>query len=339
MPPTNQRWALTSGAGPTDIVVFRNNQPTLLTSFRFAANALFGDGFNGSAITNGFVQRYADLVEKTLTIVDPNTADYLRENSREMISFLFELENGDRYAKVLPVSFSSMLKEDEDFKILFVVFYGAIIYHLAQLMRAANIEMPRHILFSGRGSKVINIADGNTRLESLTVLTQKMFEKVFQKSAAHIELVQYDQPKEITCKGGLLSEADVAIDSIKKVLLGTGQHTIIPEKIVTYPDIDDRTLARVLGEVEHFIDVMFQIHREYNFSHHFGVNPMHLDNYRQWLKSDLMEYLKSGYQTKLAELAGNQNVNVEETLFFYPLIGVLNRLAYKITTELTDDRC
>ena len=324
------------GGGTTDIVVFRNNQPTLLTSFRFAANALFGDGFSGSAITNGFVQRYADLVEKTLTIVDPNTADYLRENSRETISFLFELENSDRYAKLLPVSFSSMLKEDEDFKILFVVFYGAIIYHLAQLMRAANIEMPRHILFSGRGSKIINITDGNTRLESLTVLTQKMFEKVFQKDAAHIELVQYEQPKEITCKGGLLSDADVDIDSIKKVLLGTGQHTIVPEKVVTYPDIDDRTLARVLGEVEQFVDVLFQIHREYNFSHHFGVNPTHLDNYRQWLKSDLMEYLKSGYQMKLAELAGNQNVNVEETLFFYPLIGVLNRLAYKITTELTE---
>ena len=324
------------GGGTTDIVIFRNNQPTLLTSFRFAANALFGDGFNGSAITNGFVKRYADLVDKTLTIVDPNTADYLRENSREIISFLFELESSDRYAKLLPVSFSSMLKEDEDFKILFIVFYGAIIYHLAQLMKAANIEMPRHVLFSGRGSKIINIADGNTRLESLTVLTQKIFEKVFQKNAAHIELVQYEHPKEITCKGGLLSDTDVDIDNIKKVLLGTGQHIIIPEKSVTYPEIDDRTLSRVLNEVEHFIDVLFDVHREYNFSHHFGVNPMHLDNYRRWLKSDLMEYLKSGHQMKLDELAGNQNVDVGETLFFYPLVGVLNRLAYKIATELTE---
>ena len=324
------------GGGTTDIVIFRNNQPTLLTSFRFAANALFGDGFNGSAITNGFVKRYADLVDKTLTIVDPNTAEYLRENSREMISFLFELESNDRYAKVIPVSFSSMLKEDEDFKILFVVFYGAIIYHLAQLMKAANIEMPRHILFSGRGSKIINITDGNTRLEGLTVLTQKIFEKVFQKNAAQIELVQYEHPKEITCKGGLLSDTDVDIDSIKKVLFGTGQHIIIPEKSVKYPDIDDRTLSRVLGEAEHFVDVLFEIHREYNFSHHFGVNPMHLNNYRHWLKTDLMEYLKSGHQMKLDELAGNQNVNIEETLFFYPLVGTLNRLAYKIATELTE---
>ena len=324
------------GGGTTDIVVFRNNQPTLLTSFRFAANALFGDGFNGSAITNGFVKRYADLVEKTLTLVDPNTADYLRENSREIISFLFELESSDRYAKLLPVSFSSMLKEDEDFKILFVVFYGAIIYHLAQLMKAAEIEMPRHILFSGRGSKIINITDGNTRLESLTKLTQKIFEKVFRKNAAQIELVQYEQPKEITCKGGLLSDVDVDIDHIKKVLLGTGQHTIVPEKSVTYPDINEESLTQVVREVEQFVNVLFEIHHEYNFSHHFGVNPTHLTNYRQWLKTDLMEYLKSGYQMKLDELAGNQHVNIEETLFFYPLVGVLNRLAYKIATELTE---
>ena len=324
------------GGGTTDIVVFQNNQPVLLTSFRFAANALFGDGFNGSAITNGFVKRYADLIDKTLTIVDPNTAGYLRENSRETISFLFELENSDRYAKLLPVSFSSLLKEDEDFKILFVVFYGAIIYHLAQLMKAANVEMPRHILFSGRGSKVINITDSNLRLDSLTVLTQKVFEKVFQKSAAQIELVQYERPKEITCKGGLLSENPVDIDHIKKVLLGAGQQFIIPEKAIKYPDIDERILSRVVGEVEQYLRILFEVHSEYNFSHHFGVNPTYLDNYRKWLTTDLMEYLKSGHQMKLNELAGNQNVNVEETLFFYPLVGVLNRLAYKIATELSE---
>ena len=66
------------------------------------------------------------------------------------------------------------------------------------------------------------------------------------------------------------------------------------------------------------------------------MNPTYLDNYRKWLTTDLMEYLKSGHQMKLNELAGNQNVNVEETLFFYPLVGVLNRLAYKIATELSE---
>ncbi|MGB3852198.1 MAG: hypothetical protein WA958_19700 [Tunicatimonas sp.] len=324
------------GGGTTDIVVFQNNQPVLLTSFRFAANALFGDGFNGSVITNGFVRRYADLIDKTLTIVDPNTADYLRENSREMISFLFELENNDRYAKLLPISFSSLLKEDEDLKILFVVFYGAIIYHLAQLMKAANLAMPRNILFSGRGSKVINITDSNLRLDSLTVLTQKIFEKVFQQSASQIELVQYERPKEITCKGGLLSENPVDIDDIKKVLLGAGQQFVIPEKAIKYPDIDDRTLTRVVNEVDQFLKLLFEVHDEYNFSHHFGVNPTYLNRYRAWLTTDLMEYLKSGHQMKLDELAGNQNVNVEETLFFYPLVGGLNRLAYKIATELSE---
>ena len=183
---------------------------------------------------------------------------------------------------------------------------------------------------------MINITDSNLRLDSLTVLTQKIFEKVFQKSAAQIELVQYERPKEITCKGGLLSENPVDIDHIKKVLLGAGQQLVIPEKAIKYPDIDDRTLARVVSEVEQYLRVLFEVHGEYNFSHHFGVNPTYLDSYRKWLTTDLMEYLKSGHQMKLNELAGNQNVNVEETLFFYPLVGVLNRLAYKIATELSE---
>ncbi|MEM8968325.1 MAG: hypothetical protein AAGE93_18035, partial [Bacteroidota bacterium] len=77
--------------------------------------------------------------------------------------------------------------------------------------------------------------------------------------------------------------------------------------------------------------------QEYNFAHHFGVNPSHLSSYQMMLKEDLMEYLKSGQQLKMKELAGNQDVNVEETLFFYPLTGALNRMAFKIATELTEE--
>ena len=85
------------------------------------------------------------------------------------------------------------------------------------------------------------------------------------------------------------------------------------------------------------MEMLFAIHTEYNFAHHFGVNPSHLINYRQLLQEDLMEYLKSGFQLKLKELSGNQDVNIEETLFFYPLTGALNRLVFKIATELTEE--
>jgi hypothetical protein len=44
------------------------------------------------------------------------------------------------------------------------------------------------------------------------------------------------------------------------------------------------------------------------------------------LKSDLID----GIRQKLAEVEGNADVEITETLFFYPLIGAINRLAYSI---------
>jgi len=332
------------GGGTTDIVIFQNNQPTVLTSFRFAANAIFGDGFHGSAAINGFVRRYAEEIGRLLQENKQNellrvyNAIVEEQRSQDIIAFFFSLEENKHIKEQnIPVSFHNLLKEDEDFKIVFLVFYTAIIFHLAKLMQAKGLEMPRHILFSGRGSKVVNIVDPSPNLNSLSSLTRLVFKHVYEAEANSIELEQYAEPKEITCKGGLLSDVDVEIDEIKTVLLGTGNGVLVPEQPVKYPEVTDDTLQQVLGEVDEFMKLLFTIHNEYNFTHHFGVNPSHLSNYRQMLQEDLMEYLKSGQQLKLKELAGNQDVNVEETFFFYPLTGALNRLAFKIATELTEE--
>ncbi|MEM6842604.1 MAG: hypothetical protein AAF632_10300 [Bacteroidota bacterium] len=332
------------GGGTTDIVIFQNNQPTVLTSFRFAANAIFGDGFHGSAAINGFIRRYADEIGRLLRENRQN--ELLRvynsileeQRSQDIVAFFFSLEeNKHIQEQQIPVSFHAMLKEDEDFKMVFVVFYAAIIYHLAKLMRTKGLEMPRHILFSGRGSKVVSIVDPGPKLGSLSSLTRLVFKYIYEAEADTIELEQHAQPKEITCKGGLLSDVDIDIDRIKTVLLGTGDGVLVPEQSVKYPEINEEVLQQVLGEVDEFMQMLFTIHQEYNFAHNFGVNPSHLSSYQTMLKEDLMEYLKSGQQLKLKELAGNQDVNVEETLFFYPLTGALNRLAFKIATELTEE--
>ncbi len=332
------------GGGTTDIVVFQNNQPTLLTSFRFAANAVFGDGFHGSAAINGFIRRYLDDIERTLSenkqyeLLQVLNAIREEQRSQDIIAFFFSLEENMKIKeKTIPVSFNNLLTDDDDFKIIFIIFYTAIIYHVAKLMKAEELEMPRNILFSGRGSKVINIADRSARLESLTILTQMIFKDIYGQESQQIELVQYESPKEITCKGGLLSDTDIDIDHIKKILLGTGENIVIPDQPVKYPDLKEETLQKVLDETRNFINLLYKLHYQYNFTHHFGVNPAFMDKYKEYLQQDLMEFLKSGTQLKMNELAGNQDVNIEETLFFYPLTGALNRLAFKIATELNSE--
>ena len=56
------------GGGTTDVVVFKQNKPLLMTSFKFAANAIFGDGFSeyGAASSNGLISKYFPYYENLL---------------------------------------------------------------------------------------------------------------------------------------------------------------------------------------------------------------------------------------------------------------------------------
>ena len=85
-----------------------------------------------------------------------------------MASFLFGLKDNSiaKKAKVndKKIDFSHILQDDEKFKIVFILFYTAIIYHIAQIVKAKGLDVPRHISFSGNGSKVIRIITPDAKL-------------------------------------------------------------------------------------------------------------------------------------------------------------------------------
>ena len=54
------------GGETSDIVIFQGKNPTLLTSIRFAANAIFGDAYGGSPKNNGFVEKYKNVFASLL---------------------------------------------------------------------------------------------------------------------------------------------------------------------------------------------------------------------------------------------------------------------------------
>ena len=52
---------------------------------------------------------------------------------------------------------------------------------------------------------------------------------------------------------------------------------------------------------------------------------------RFMLKEDLMQYLMAGVKEKLEEEKDNIELMVDETLFFYPMKGMLHRMAKHIS--------
>jgi hypothetical protein len=140
------------------------------------------------------------------------------------------------------------------------------------------------------------------------------------------------QPKEVTCKGGLLTPTDLVDfdpDDIKATLLGGTDAQMVEEDNVKYDRLKPQDLASVVVEVEKFIDIAFEIADRFDFSANLGIEDAHFETYRDMLKSDLKLNLERGLESKRGELT-KQSVRLEETLFFYPLIPALKDLAYQI---------
>lgn len=327
------------GGGTTDVVVYENNKPTVLTSFRFAANAIFGDAYGKSSSVNGFVSRYLNRIEELLnTNKQPdliNVLNFVKDKGKsdDLISFFFSIEKNKKILEQnIPISFSNKLSLNTDFKIVFVIFYSAIMYHIAKLLKDQNIQYPKYITFSGTGSKIINIMDSSKKLNILSELTKAIFEQVYKETIDSIELKQTEYPKEISAKGALLidDEENVDVDEIKKVFLGTVENRLS----VTYNDLNEQVEKEVFDEYNRFIETLFSLNKNLPFEDYFGINSKYLESYIKYLTENAMDDLKLGIKAKQKELNGKLDTKIEETLFFYPLVGALNHLAYKIQTEL-----
>jgi hypothetical protein len=333
------------GGGTSDIMVFKDGAPILSTSFRFAANAIYSDGYSNSADTNGFVMEFDERIKKLIkeyAILD-EVHNEIKKNkiSEDIVAFYYSLESDSRLKNdSKEISFSKWLSEHADLKIVFLLFYSAIIYHIANLLKAAKIESPRYISFSGTGSKTLQILDQNSELQHLTILTQHIFKAVYKsEELERLNLMQHSHPKEMTSKGGLFaqikSKSAVSANDIHHVLLGSKEPELYKaSEAPFYEQITNRdTYDEVIEELNSFFDLFFELQSQLNFSTMFGVNPAHMNKYPEAVREDMMQYLKDGFHQKKTELHGKLDIRVEETAFFYALKGILNKLAYKIIKE------
>jgi hypothetical protein len=327
------------GGGTTDIVVFKSNKPLLMTSFKFAANAIFGDGFSeyGAASSNGLISKYFPYYENLLATnklydLSKVLSSIKDKNKTEDINaFFFSIENNPKIKDKKLFSYNSLLANDEDLKIIFIYFYSAIIYHIAELMKQKQIELPKHFVFSGTGSKVLNVITSDIKI--LANLSKIIFENVygqkFDTDGLSIE-TEKEMPKEVTCKGGLMLNAeDLAID-IRTI---KATHTCLNgiEKL-TYEQLDESAKANIANYVGEFNKFFLNLNAQYNFADYFNVTEKSLGVFKEELNKHLRDYLEEGleYNKKLDEIATDDK-EIEETLFFYPLIGAINNLSNNLS--------
>jgi hypothetical protein len=359
------------GGGTTDVILFKDSKPKFYTSFKFAGNSVFGEGLaDNTKGQNGFVKVFKPIVENFLRQNSeslPNLSAVFSQltgshdtDSADIMSFFFSIENNSEFKKAkLSFSFNDFLEQDEDLKVIFLIFYSSIIYHVAKGMKVLRLDMPRNICLSGNGSRIVNLLDPDKNLSNVERFTKLLFEKVYGEDyhKAGLELYQDEKPKEVTSKGGIKmiqNKVDLNTKFDKIVLLGDANDTLINETAYNYDKLTMKydqlavnassdtdgsnkevvSIDEVVKEVEDFIDMIFDLHHDFSFQRFFGIKTGNLKEYKEVLKRDLKGDLMKGLKLKKDVSNLNDTECIAETLFFYPLVSGI----YKLTNYIANKK-
>ena len=337
------------GGGTTDIAFAKDKVISHVTSFRFASNALFENSFSNLDRRNGIVDYYKGNIIKLLEEkrVSDSLSDLIdvfnstnNEQPSNMASFLFGLKDNSLPKAVgisdKSIDFNYILQEDEDFKIVFIVFYTSIIYHIAQITKSLGLEVPRHISFSGNGSKVIRVITPDSKI--LAKYTKLVFEKILGKPyGKELELLGLEKdsnPKESTCKGGLIG---VEKDSGDKIIVFKSDCSGIITNNDTYATVTESYKEKTVKAVEDFFKFVFvEMNNSFNFDKYFGVKMSSFKIAQEVAKKDLSTFLDKGI-SQCREDTESDDV-IEETFFYYPIKGVLQSMSNEIFNSLRNSQ-
>ena len=325
------------GGGTTDFAVYENNQPKLISSVRFAGNSIYGD-FPGFGIQmNGFYNKYHDSYQ---TKINGTHIDSLRDAfsnvvnnavSADFVSFLYSLErNSELKKKGISISFSEELKHDYNMKTSLLLFYVAEIYYLANVLKERGIGTPAYLTISGTGSKVLDLIGGQPELEGIAKI---VFNDIIGDDGK-VELKRVGNPKEITCKGGLNMKSEDVIDDAEDLCYCfAGSTKLEGLHHARLRDVDNVVINQGVSFYETFIEYFFGLNSKYSFEKKFGINTQRsFPEYKRILLEHAHEDLAAVLDARKAE-RNDPDAELEDSIFFFPLAGGLNRLSYYISNQ------
>ncbi len=309
------------GGGSTDVLFFVDQQPAWGSSFRFAGDALWGDGFNRiSGMDNGFLQAYQKLADK------PFKPRSISKNSSDVFNEIFNNVDRDIY--------NNIFIRARHMRMLFYLHYTALVYHCAQIMKRLDLSAPRYITFSGKGSLYLNFLTGGSNLKQLEQLTAVLLEEVTgQRIPANFKMIQASKPKEATANGGVFYNPDVhAQGDIKTVkLLGDTSLTDISQNQLRFKEAEGPLLEEVLQNVQDFLDLVLGNERLTAFLDVFAIEA-DLPELRDSLSRKLKDSMHLGIN-RIMEQKSKEERPLAETLFFYPLQHSLYELSKELYHE------
>lgn len=263
-------------------------------------------------------------------LIHYNTDAEVTLASSDIISFLF---NYDEEAKP-QLKFSDFIRNDKHLKIILLLHYSTIIYHIAQLInyikqhKEPSIVIPRYFVFSGKGSLYIN-ALGGASGKGIKAVTKHILESVCGSQdltiPSNFELILTKEPKEATANGGVLFNQNGNDLDISQVILTGAEDKATPQSRIKYGEVSAELRESVLQNARNLLRLVLD-NEELNLKNYFGI-----DTDLDLVKSALENHLRDGLQEGLSGFMNNKEP-LEESLFFYPFIHSLVSLSKELNT-------
>lgn len=323
------------GGGSSDIAYFVNSatEPDFISSVRFAGNNLYGDAFAGSRFStntesNGFVKRFASKAANFLQN-DMEKSSILNnilintKSSSDFSSFLFSLDGDTRYA----INYTDWLKGDKRMKLPILLFFASLFYYAAKMVKGNQKEVPSNIFLSGSAAKSVNIL-GKSAVEKLAL---SIFSQICGVENTKMNLVLVGFPKEITCKGALQADLSQGITGCKmQFWIGyeaTGNGIFDKSEKTGTPKYSEMQSAKqkssIISSIEEFYKVFDKYIAKVSLQDEYDIEDAAYVEFKKMRNDNLGDYIETGL--KAANRIGDNYV--EDTMFFYPLSAMLNKLA------------
>lgn len=317
------------GGGSTDAMLFVNKLPRLGTSFNFAGNVLWSNGYNqltNDAKENGFYTKINNLLTSEIEanpFFKSSKLHYESKSTDDIVNFW--LANSDQL-KII-----DHLKSP-DFKIVYLFHYCAVIFHLAQLLKSNNYSEPTCVIFSGNGSKYIDFIGSN---EVLSEITSFIISKVFKKEIKSPQIIlPAKDRKEATCYGGIFKKGDEKFTS--KSYLGTELEFAKSNMVDTYADIENNITnikPSIKKNINGLLDIFEGLNEIVNFKAQLSID-FNIGSIRNYIESQLDSNFEKGYGIRKEKISYDEKVT--DSLFFYPLAGVIFELGRLTKEKLTE---
>ncbi|MDE6409353.1 MAG: hypothetical protein K2K81_03795 [Muribaculaceae bacterium] len=314
------------GGGSTDVIFIQSpvkDSPREMKGFsfsaKFAANDLWGDGVSGKDKTNGFLEFFEKEIKPLLdTKAQKNFEEYAASstNSEDVIGYIFSNRNNE---------FVEQLIVNDKMRLPMLVHFASIIYYVGRTLAMAQLQMPKHIYFSGMGSLYLKYIteDSDYLSEIIRAIFKYAGLKVVDKEGREKSLnVGFtENPKKVTAEGALLMYNATKAGLTDKVVkseelnyhLYAGEEDEEDEVEIKIDNVDKYS-EPVKKEVDRFLKLFSDKNFIKATSNLEGnTQKLNADDFRQWAAQGFD--LSKNHEHPTAD----SDRPIKDVLFFWPL--------------------